>query len=174
MVISFVGVVFCWCANGGEVWWWWCSSDGLWWPSSAGCALWRPFWGGGGRSRPRSSGGRGWLLPGAVNSCLACRSPSKSPQNLSSSTSNHLNVSPGQFESLLGNLQSLGGFGFGGRVMLSCISFTHLLSSLFPCQLLFNNDVIQLNHCNSQSPLSKNGNARLISLKDLTAHRDVD
>ena len=52
-------------------------------PLSGGGSLWRPFWGLG----PRSSGGRGWILPGALNSCLSCRSARKHIQTLYYQTS---------------------------------------------------------------------------------------
>ena len=129
-------------------------------------------------SRPPSSGGRGVeLLPGAVNSCLEGRSACKTPSNLLFSTPNGLNVSPGRVESLFENIQSLGGFSWLA-LPSSCILFTHLLSSVSPCQLPTTNaDVNQFNNCILEVP--RHGTSTLIlpeaaSLKDLTRHHEVD
>ena len=118
-----------------------------------GCALWRPFWV---RRRTfldlRAVVAGGLLLPGAVNSCLEGRSACKTPSNLLFSTPNGLNVSPGRVESLFENIQSLGGFSWLA-LPSSCILFTHLLSSVSPCQLPTTNaDVNQVNHCILEIP----------------------
>ena len=94
----------------------------VWWPL---CPLWVVVAPSGGHfgaaedvSRPRSSGGWGVASGRCLNSCLACRSASKSPSNLASLAPNYQNESPGQVESFLDDLQSLEGFGWLSVVQL--------------------------------------------------------